>query len=218
MTAAELSLMCARHAAKAVREGHRNPGVNVVLQQAVEKLGLEGDVVNVSRGYARNFLVPNRLARLVPKIPEVSTPRSMLPPGALRTQEDFTSVQQLQKVLDLLANEPVELKRRCTRANWEEAGSEQTVVLRQSVTAGCISRAALAQHQIQLVPQLLSMEGPLNSLGLHRIPLRMATPEGVRPSVTVRVVAAGPKDRPAGPPAAPAFTGLADMNIMSGAA
>lgn len=40
--------------------------------QAVEKLGLEGDVVNVSRGYARNFLVPNRLARLVPKIPEVS--------------------------------------------------------------------------------------------------------------------------------------------------
>jgi large subunit ribosomal protein L9 len=36
--------------------------VNVVLQKDVEKLGKGGDVVKVSPGFARNFLVPQGLA------------------------------------------------------------------------------------------------------------------------------------------------------------
>src|SRR5215475_8450367 len=36
--------------------------MNVVLTQDVDKLGLRGDVVNVARGYARNFLLPRGLA------------------------------------------------------------------------------------------------------------------------------------------------------------
>ncbi|HEY7381789.1 MAG TPA: 50S ribosomal protein L9 [Gaiella sp.] len=41
--------------------------MDVILLQDVEKLGLKGDVVPVARGYARNFLLPRRLA-------EVATP------------------------------------------------------------------------------------------------------------------------------------------------
>jgi large subunit ribosomal protein L9 len=41
--------------------------MNVVLTEDVDKLGLRGDVVNVARGYARNFLLPRGLA-------EVATP------------------------------------------------------------------------------------------------------------------------------------------------
>lgn len=41
--------------------------MNVVLKQDVDKLGLRGEVVNVARGYARNFLLPRGLA-------EVATP------------------------------------------------------------------------------------------------------------------------------------------------
>jgi large subunit ribosomal protein L9 len=36
--------------------------VEVILLADVEKLGLRGDVVDVKRGYARNFLLPRRLA------------------------------------------------------------------------------------------------------------------------------------------------------------
>ena len=32
--------------------------MDVVLTQDVDKLGLRGEVVNVARGYARNFLLP----------------------------------------------------------------------------------------------------------------------------------------------------------------
>jgi large subunit ribosomal protein L9 len=36
--------------------------MEVILLADVEKVGLKGDVVNVARGYARNFLLPRRLA------------------------------------------------------------------------------------------------------------------------------------------------------------
>ena len=36
--------------------------MEVILLKDVEKVGLRGDVVNVARGYARNFLLPRRLA------------------------------------------------------------------------------------------------------------------------------------------------------------
>jgi large subunit ribosomal protein L9 len=36
--------------------------MEVVLREDVDKLGLRGDVVNVARGYARNFLLPRGLA------------------------------------------------------------------------------------------------------------------------------------------------------------
>jgi large subunit ribosomal protein L9 len=38
--------------------------MQVVLREDVESLGLRGDVVNVARGYARNFLLPRGLAEL----------------------------------------------------------------------------------------------------------------------------------------------------------
>jgi large subunit ribosomal protein L9 len=41
--------------------------MQVILRSDVEKLGLKGDVVDVKRGYARNYLLPRRLA-------EVATP------------------------------------------------------------------------------------------------------------------------------------------------
>ena len=38
--------------------------MQVILLQDVEKLGLRGDVVDVARGYARNFLLPRRLVQV----------------------------------------------------------------------------------------------------------------------------------------------------------
>jgi large subunit ribosomal protein L9 len=38
--------------------------MEVILRSDVEKLGLKGDVVDVKRGYARNYLLPRRLAEV----------------------------------------------------------------------------------------------------------------------------------------------------------
>jgi large subunit ribosomal protein L9 len=37
--------------------------VDVILLRDVDNVGLRGEVVNVARGYARNFLLPRRLAQ-----------------------------------------------------------------------------------------------------------------------------------------------------------
>src|SRR3712207_5623920 len=44
--------------------------MQVILTEDVEKLGQRGDIVDVSRGYVRNFLVPHGLA-------EVATPTKL---------------------------------------------------------------------------------------------------------------------------------------------
>src|SRR5213075_1363175 len=36
--------------------------MEVILRQDIDKVGLRGEVVNVARGYARNYLFPRRLA------------------------------------------------------------------------------------------------------------------------------------------------------------
>lgn len=41
--------------------------MQVILLSDVEKLGLRGDVVDVARGYARNFLLPRKLAQVATK-------------------------------------------------------------------------------------------------------------------------------------------------------
>ncbi|HEY6032076.1 MAG TPA: 50S ribosomal protein L9, partial [Gaiellaceae bacterium] len=39
----------------------------MILLSDVEKVGLRGDVVDVARGYARNFLLPRKLAQVATK-------------------------------------------------------------------------------------------------------------------------------------------------------
>src|SRR5918996_5234188 len=58
--------------------------MQIILLKDVEKLGLRGDVVNVARGYARNYLLPRRLA-------EVATPARVT---ELRRVEEQRAVQE----------------------------------------------------------------------------------------------------------------------------
>jgi large subunit ribosomal protein L9 len=39
--------------------------MEVILNKTIDNLGLEGDIVNVKPGYARNYLIPQKLAALV---------------------------------------------------------------------------------------------------------------------------------------------------------
>ena len=67
--------------------------MNVVLTEDVDKLGLRGDVVNVARGYARNFLLPRGLA-------EVATPglvKELEKRDAQRARHEAKTVDEAQR-------------------------------------------------------------------------------------------------------------------------
>src|SRR6476620_13715 len=62
--------------------------MEVILLNDVEALGLRGEVVNVARGYARNFLLPRRLA-------EPATPAKV---AELRKREDQRALHEARSV------------------------------------------------------------------------------------------------------------------------
>jgi large subunit ribosomal protein L9 len=72
--------------------------MQVILLKDVEKLGLRGDVVDVARGYARNFLLPRRLA-------EVATParvRELERVEAQRALHEARSAEQAEEIAEVL--------------------------------------------------------------------------------------------------------------------
>jgi large subunit ribosomal protein L9 len=72
--------------------------MEVILLSDVEKLGLRGEVVDVARGYARNFLLPRRLA-------EAATPAKVAEirkREQLRARHEAKSVDQAQAIADTL--------------------------------------------------------------------------------------------------------------------
>ena len=72
--------------------------MQVLLRQDVDKLGLRGEVVNVARGYARNFLLPRGLA-------EVATPavqKEVARRDALRTRHEAKTVDEARTLAEKL--------------------------------------------------------------------------------------------------------------------
>ncbi|CAN5270063.1 hypothetical protein BH09ACT13_BH09ACT13_06400 [soil metagenome] len=73
--------------------------MELILLQDVEKVGLRGDVVDVARGYARNYLLPRRLA-------EVATSSSVAElrrVEAGRAKHEARSSEQAEEIAELLA-------------------------------------------------------------------------------------------------------------------
>jgi large subunit ribosomal protein L9 len=72
--------------------------MQVILLKDVEKLGLRGDVVDVARGYARNFLLPRKLA-------ELATParvKELERVEAQRALHEARSADQAQEIAEVL--------------------------------------------------------------------------------------------------------------------
>jgi large subunit ribosomal protein L9 len=72
--------------------------MEVILLQDVEKVGLRGEVVNVARGYARNFLLPRRLA-------EAATPGRVAEIRRIeaeRARHEARSTDQAREIAEVL--------------------------------------------------------------------------------------------------------------------
>jgi large subunit ribosomal protein L9 len=72
--------------------------MEVILLNDVDSLGLRGEVVNVARGYARNFLLPRRLA-------EPATPAKVAElrkRDAQRARHEARSFEQAKEIAEIL--------------------------------------------------------------------------------------------------------------------
>ena len=134
--------------------------MQVVLRQDVEKLGLRGEVVNVARGYARNFLLPRGLA-------EPATPglvREIEKREALRARHEAKTVEEAQAIAVRL--EKLELR--------FDANAGPTGSLFGSVTATSIADRLWEQEKIRIDRRKLALE-PIKRVGRYRVPVELFT-------------------------------------------
>ena len=132
--------------------------MQIILQQDIEKLGTRGQVVEVAEGYARNFLLPRKLAL------EASA-NNMKRLEKMRTAfavQEATEKEEAQKVADALAAVSLELTRK--------AGENDQLF--GSVTSADISEALEAKGY-KLDKRKIVLADPIKLVGEYEIPIKL---------------------------------------------
>jgi large subunit ribosomal protein L9 len=147
--------------------------MEVILRQAVESLGKPGDVVKVSNGYARNYLLPHGVA-------------FEATPGNLKR------IQQEKDRLEAAENE----RRGAAQGLAEKLEQVQLTfsarVGDEGKLFGSVTSADVAQQLesqgFHIEKRQIDLHEPIKALGVYRIPIRLHA--DVKPEIRVWVIKA----------------------------
>lgn len=132
----------------------QNKGVELLLIQTVDHVGQQGEVVEVKRGYAMNYLLPQGLATVA-----TDHHKRMVEKHRARLQEiQNARIAHLRDLADNLARQSVTIE-----ANANDEGH-----LYGSVGATEIV-AALKRNEITIMADQVRLTGPLKELGLYTV-------------------------------------------------
>jgi large subunit ribosomal protein L9 len=149
--------------------------VEVILLSDVEKVGLRGDVVDVARGYARNFLLPCRLA-------EAATPArvaELRKRDAQRARHEARTVEQAQEIAELLGKTVLRF----------DVKAGPTGALFGSVTATDVADELWRTRKVRVDRRKIDLHDPIKRIGRYAVPIDVFT--DVRAEVKTLVVPEG---------------------------
>ncbi len=132
--------------------------MEIVLRQAIDKLGSVGDVVQVKAGYARNYLLPRKLAY-------VATPGNLKiieQEGNSLARRETQQKEEAEKVREMMAGVEIVLSRR--------VGEHEA--LYGSVTTSDIAEE-LEKKGFEVDRRKIGLDGPIKTLGEFDIPVRL---------------------------------------------
>ena len=133
--------------------------MQVILKQDVEKIGQRGDIVDVSRGYVRNFLVPRGLA-------EIATPSRLE-----ETRREMAEAEEREQRIAERASEVAETLNKSVITIEARTGEDERLF--GSVTAANIVSAIERARSIRLDRRRVKLEEPIKSLGTHQVPIQV---------------------------------------------
>ena len=148
--------------------------VELILREHVDHLGSRGDVVTVAGGYARNYLLPRKLALPV----TAANRRQVERERVIADQREAEQRQVAQALADRVAAAECEIARR--------VGEGDT--LYGSVTSADIA-AVLAAQGLEVDKRQIQLETPLKQLGEVTVAVRIH--RDVTAELHVRVVREG---------------------------
>ena len=157
------------HRAKRLPKGPH--GVELLLIQAVEHLGAQGDVVQVRPGYANNYLIPQGLATIA------SDHHKRM------VEKHRAQLEAIEKArLSSLRNLAIELGKQSITI---EANANDEGHLYGSVGADEVANA-LKRSNFHIAADQVRLKGPLKELGLYTIDIHLG--QEIQAEVKVWVV------------------------------
>ncbi|MBI2834494.1 MAG: 50S ribosomal protein L9 [Acidobacteria bacterium] len=145
--------------------------MEIILREHVEKLGRPGDVVKVADGYARNYLLPRKLALVATAQNRRQVERERKVVDARELEER----QVAEAVAGRLAGVEIAIARRVG----------ETETLYGSVTSADVAEALQAQG-IEIDKRKIQLAEPIKQLGQFEVPVKLH--RDVVSPVKVRVV------------------------------
>ena len=133
--------------------------MKVILQQDVRGQGKKGQMIEVAEGYARNFLLPRKLA--VPATADAVN--TMKLKEKAKKAEDARLKAEAEAIVEKLKNSPVTVTARAG-ANGKLFGA---------VTSKEVSDALQAQHGIELAKQKIVMDEPIKAYGSYELKAKL---------------------------------------------
>ena len=154
--------------------------MEVILREHVDNLGRRGDVVKVADGYARNFLLPRKLA-----LPVTEGNRKVIERERAKFEAKEAEEQKVaQAIAERMANVDIEIARRVG----------ETEALYGSVTGADIA-AALHAKGFDIDRRKITLQEPFKKTGEYDVPIKLH--RDVTTHVQVRVVPEGEPEKAA---------------------
>jgi large subunit ribosomal protein L9 len=133
--------------------------MQVILKQDVEKIGRRGDIVDVSRGYVRYFLVPRGLA-------EMATPTRLE-----EVRREMAEAEERNRRMAERAGEIAETLNKSVITIEARTGEDERLF--GSVTAANIAEAIDRARGVRVDRRRIRLEEPIRSLGTHQVPVQV---------------------------------------------
>ena len=133
--------------------------MKLVLRAKVDRLGRAGEIVEVADGYARNYLLPRRLA-----MPATRENQKRIEAEKRRAAaREAVRMEKLSELAKELEGKSVTISVKATEDNK----------LYGSVSAKEIAAAVRAEHNFEIDPAHVVLEAPFKELGVYDIPVKI---------------------------------------------
>ena len=148
--------------------------MKVVLLENLKRIGSIGEVIDVKRGFARNFLIANKKALYASKenIKEVEKIKSDL------AKKDNDKKNEAQKIAEKINNKEYKIKKLSTENNE----------LYGSVKPTEISKIIFDENKIEVKPSMIQLKDDIKTLGTFKAEVNLH-PE-VQVEIKIEVIAA----------------------------
>jgi large subunit ribosomal protein L9 len=145
--------------------------MKVVLLQDVKSIGKKGELVNVSDGYGRNFLLPRKLA----KEANAQAMNELKNAEAARQYKIKTETEQAQKNADALSGKTVKI--------YAKAGQAGKIF--GSVTAKEIAEEVGRQFQVEVDKRKIVLDADIKAFGTYNFDIKLYN--GITTTMSVAV-------------------------------